>query len=262
MKKEEHSFISDLDVLLSDYNSMTKEQFTGKVIPLLKKVLGTIFFMDDSYTFEELVETIGHFRNSCARIETDIVSLQQEQASLLDKKNKTKHDQNFLSRVKELRSKIETMNRQLGNCQRIAKVLQTPRVEENLIRFCRQLSHLQFSPMPLDKQAYTALFFNFLWLVNQFMFDFHEMPKQGLSHFLRLKKNYDAYSIDQLIEHAQEALIDEDVSQATQAYNAILKQYGCLDKNQQARVYGDLFILWFELHFYEQRKHREKNEIA
>ena len=255
MKKEEHGFISDLDTLLFDYNTFSKEQFTGSVVPLLKKVLGTIFLMEGSFTFEELIDTINHFRNGCAAIEASMLALRQEEASLLDKKNKVKHDQNFIAKVKEIRSKIESMNKELYTCQKIAKVLETPRVEENFTRFCTRLSYLQFSDVPLERQAYAALFFNFLWIVNQFMFDFKETPKQGgFSKLFKSQKNYESYSLTELIDHSRKFLMDEDVGQATQAYAAILKQYRELDQISQARVYSDLFILWFEIHFYGQRK--------
>jgi hypothetical protein len=264
MKKEDSNrVIADLDLLISDYNSIQAETFIGKVVPLFKKVFGSVFFMEQEYTFEELIEAIRQFKDRSAKLETGIIALQQEEAAMLDKKNNVKRDEHFVQKIKELRTHISELNQEYHMCQRIAKVLEHKDVTDHLVSFCQKLSHLQFSGVKLSHEHYTTIFFNFLWILNQFMFEFKEMPrKNGIARFLKFpKKKYDTLSFQDLMNHARESLDKDNIADATSIYNTILRQYTSLDKESQGSCYGELFILWFEIHFYHHRKSRAKSAM-
>ena len=240
-KKEE--LISDITLLLQGYNT----QNGHRIIGLVRKGLNDLLLQEHHLTFEELIEIVKDFDQVCGSIQSRLDDVLKQRSQLLGNKE-IKHDRQMLNSLEELKNKEQEELGYLQRCNTLNMLLQNAKLKETIVSLCQTLSEIQFSQEQITKQTCTRIVFSFLWIINQLSLQKNQKGMKGAKQH-----------IDELIAQTTSALQSANVNAALQSYQNLIGAYYGLTKQEQAKYYADIFILWFEIQFFDNGKLNQYN---
>ena len=249
--------INELYFLFSSYNNYEAEHFRIELIRIIKKILSRLFQIEPNYTFEELRQKIENFDKESSRMVKKLELLNNEKETFFKSSRGKKKDNAFFSHLKELDKKILQEEEKYGSCQHISKVLKNSEIRLKLVFFLNELSNIQFSRNPVNKQKLMKIVFDFLLIVNNFS---HKLPYkismiERIAHkFSKEHRGNASASIDDfstMIIEAEKAIKEGNDGIAIEMYKKLHNLYADAATDTKVLIYKDLFNLWFRINFNE-----------
>lgn len=255
----------ELHSLLSTCKDFQTKETILKLVPLIKRAFGDIFFINYSYTFEELIFKIKNFDKECEKIFKRIEDLDKKKEDFILKGKGNKKDKFFFSQLKNIGKEIELENDRYNLFRAISKILEDPKIKDKIINFCSYLPILVFSGQKISGDELKKIIFDFLWIVNLMGYFRTNKENRGVFEKIIYKINKikslgekgNEVQIDEirkLISKAETAFKDNDFFTADDIYRKILSMYQQIHYDLRESAYEDIFNLWFRLYSHSQRK--------
>jgi len=251
----------ELHSLMSNCKDFQTNELMFKLVPIIKKTFGDIFFVEYTYTFEELVSKIKNFDEECEKFFRRIEKLNKKKEDFLLKHKKKKKDKNFFSKLKSIDKEIQLEDKRYNSSRAISKILEDSGIKNKIFSFCNHLSTLEFSGQKISKEELTKIVFEFMCIVNQ-IYSYTNERRTGQFKKAKYKINkifgsstkknntVQISGLPKLISEAETFIKNNNLVGAEQIYKKILEVYEQSPHILRRAAYGQLFNLWFNLYFY------------
>ena len=251
----------ELHSLMSNCKEFQTNELMFKLVPVIKKTLGDTFFVEYTYTFEELVSKIKNFDKECEKFFGRIEKLNKKKEDFLLKHKKKKKDKNFFSKLKSIDKEIQLEDKRYNSSRAISKILEDSGIKNKIFGFCNHLSTLEFSGQKISKEELTKIVFEFMCIVNQ-IYSYTNEKRAGQFKKAKYKINkifglstkknntVQISGLPKLISKAETSIKNNNFVSAEQTYKKILEVYEQSPNILRRAAYGQLFNLWFNLYFY------------
>ena len=180
LKKEElvsvnsQTVFNELQSLLSTQNPQSEKEIL-KSFSFMKQTLGEVFYIDYSYTFEELINKIENFNKECEKFYDRVEELNKKKNEFIIKSKNNKKDKNFFKKMKEFNNDIELINKKYSSHKIISTILKDENVKNKIADFCNNISTIRFSEQKISKNDIKKFDFDFLCIINRM----HQSPNSN-----------------------------------------------------------------------------------
>lgn len=249
----------DLHSFVTDSREMDKEDILEKQMPVIKSTLGKLFFMENSYTFEELVTKVENFEEECNKHFKELEELNKKKKKFLEENKNKKKDKKFFIDLRKKNKDIEEANKRYNTSKEVLIILEDKEIKEKIKDFSEHASKMQFSKRKFSRKDIDKAIYDFLWIVNRMSIKNHKKEKITLDRkksnkeeILSDQENIIDTELDKLIMMSEKALSEEDFFTADEIYRQLLRRYKISRPDIKKDLYEKMFSLWFKLYSHKR----------
>ncbi len=255
--------MEELRTAYAGYTGFEQDESAAEVIAVLKKILCRLFFLDENYTFEDIMETLEHYDVIVASKFREIEELTKKKEAFVSEYKGKKKKRDFFAKLHEFKSMADNENKQYAVCMAIHEGLRQPEVKNSITGLCSRLSSMLFANGGVSSSELQQYMFECIWIANTLLF-YHEQVYQGKKIKQDIspskisdgekeenQENPEPRAIKRLIAKAQHAVDEKRILSAQEMYLHLLDIYLHLPRPLKEAMYYDLFTLWFNVYFYE-----------
>jgi Asp-tRNA(Asn)/Glu-tRNA(Gln) amidotransferase C subunit len=266
-KRESYNFdindilndLRNLNALLSHENiKQIKEEFSR----LIKSVLGSLFDLNQGYTYEEFIQYIDNLGTKIKELDNKIINLKKDITNMYNKKRKDEKIKEAISSLKHESNKVNIKQKHLIT---IKEILDEYNIRDKLSHLLNIVSDFDYGNKEIDQHKLKNLINEFSDIISYFS-DYKKIQnKNNKKRFLifidkifsRLNKRFKRNTIftsekigteiEDLINKASVYIKNEDYESARKIYIDIFLSYYKLLDDKKVRYHDQIINIYNDI---------------